>query len=111
MSVWVGFPSKARRDAFLADMRAENVPASAPLEAALMPLQPCVEHKLTAHPNWPSFTSERGRSIRYGADCCTRTIAVHRTFAGVTLDPKFSPRDIDDVVAALRKVYPAHAPA
>jgi 8-amino-3,8-dideoxy-alpha-D-manno-octulosonate transaminase len=111
MSVWLGFPAPARRDAFRAAMRAENVPASAPLETALMPPQPCVLHKLTAHPNWPSFTSERGRSIRYGAECCPRTIAVHRSFAGVTLDPKFSPSDIDDVVAALRKVYPAHTSA
>jgi 8-amino-3,8-dideoxy-alpha-D-manno-octulosonate transaminase len=111
VSVWLGFPSNARRDAFLAAMRAENVPASQPLALALMPVQPSIEHKLTAHPNWPSFTSERGRSIRYGAECCPRTIAVHRSFAGVTLDPKFSPRDIDDVVAALRNVYPAHARA
>jgi 8-amino-3,8-dideoxy-alpha-D-manno-octulosonate transaminase len=108
-SVWLGFPSNAHRDKFLAAMRAENVPASPPLAVALMPLQPCVEHKLTAHANWPSFTSERGRSICYGAACCPRTIAVHRSFAGVTLDPKFSSSDIDDVVAALRKVYPAHS--
>jgi 8-amino-3,8-dideoxy-alpha-D-manno-octulosonate transaminase len=111
VSVWLGFPSRARRDAFLTAMRAENVPAAPPLEAALMPPQPSIEHKLTAHPNWPSFTSERGRSIRYGAECCPRTIAVHRAFAGVSLDPKYSARDIDDVVAAIRKVYPAHARA
>ena len=48
-------------------MAAENVPAGTPLAVALVPLQPAVEQKLTAHPNWPSFTSERGRSIRYGA--------------------------------------------
>jgi 8-amino-3,8-dideoxy-alpha-D-manno-octulosonate transaminase len=111
MSIWIGFPSNARRDAFLAAMRAENVPASPPLTVALVPLQPCAVHKLTAHPNWPSFTSERGRSICYGAECCPRTLAVHRSFAGVTLDPKFSTRDVDDVVAALRKVYPVHAEA
>ena len=87
-------------------MGAENVPASPPLEAALVPLLPMAEQKLTAHPNWPSFTSDRGRAIRYGAECCPRTLAVHRRFAGVTLDPKFSAADVDDVVAAIRKVYP-----
>ena len=64
------------------------------------------EQKLTAHPNWPSFTSDRGRAIRYGAECCPKTLAVHRRFAGVTLDPKFSTADVDDVVAAIRKVHP-----
>jgi hypothetical protein len=88
-------------------MKAENVPAGPPLDAALVPLQPCAEHKLTAHPLWPSFTSPRGRSIQYGAECCPRTIAIHRRFAGVTLDPKYSRRDADDIVAAIRKVYPA----
>jgi hypothetical protein len=66
-----------------------------------------VEHKLTVHPNWPSFTSDRGRSIAYGAACCPRTIAIYRRFAGVTLDPKYARSDVDDIVAAIRKVYPA----
>jgi 8-amino-3,8-dideoxy-alpha-D-manno-octulosonate transaminase len=105
-TVWLGFPSQGQRDRFLAAMSSENVPASPPLAAALVPVQPCAEHKLTSHPNWPSFTSERGRSIRYGAECCPGTIAIHRRFAGVTLDPRFSRQDADDIVAAIRKVQP-----
>jgi 8-amino-3,8-dideoxy-alpha-D-manno-octulosonate transaminase len=104
-TVWLGFPSQGQRDRFLAAMNAENVPASPPLAAALVPLQPCAEHKLTSHPNWPSFTSERGRSIRYGAECCPGTIAIHRRFAGITLDPRFSRHDTDDIIAAVRKVH------
>jgi 8-amino-3,8-dideoxy-alpha-D-manno-octulosonate transaminase len=110
-TIWLGFSSQARRDRFLTAMSAENVPASPPLEVALIPLQPAVEHKLTTHPQWPSFTSDRGRSIRYGAECCPRTIAVHRRFAGITLDPGFSHSDIDDVIAAIRKVHPVVAGA
>jgi 8-amino-3,8-dideoxy-alpha-D-manno-octulosonate transaminase len=105
--IWIGFPSQAQRDRFLAAMAAENVPASPPLAVALVPLQPGAEQKLTAHPNWPSFTSERGRSIQYGSECCPRTIAIHHRFAGVALDPKYSRRDVDDIVAAIRKVHPA----
>jgi 8-amino-3,8-dideoxy-alpha-D-manno-octulosonate transaminase len=105
-TVWLGFPSQGQRDRFLAAMSAENVPASPPLAAALVPLQPGAVHKLTSHPNWPSFTSERGRSIRYGAECCPGTIAIHRRFAGVTLDPRFSRQDADDIVAAIHKVQP-----
>src|SRR5262249_13692063 len=110
-TIWLGFSSQARRDRFLTAMSAENVPASPPLEVALIPLQPAVEHKLTTHPQWPSFTSDRGRSIRYGAECCPRTIAVHRRFAVITLDPGFSHSDIDDVIAAIRKVHPVVAGA
>jgi dTDP-4-amino-4,6-dideoxygalactose transaminase len=105
-NVWLGFPARDVRDRFIRAMSAENVPASTPLEAALVPMLPMAEQKLTAHPNWPSFTSERGRAIRYGAECCPKTLAVHRRFAGVTLDPKFTAADIDDIVAAIRKVHP-----
>ncbi len=104
--IWLGFASPAQRDKFLAAMRAENVPANPPLAVALVPLQPAVEQKLTAHPNWPSFVSERGRSIRYGAECCPRTIAIQHRFAGIALDPKYTSRDVDDIVAAIRKVHP-----
>jgi 8-amino-3,8-dideoxy-alpha-D-manno-octulosonate transaminase len=106
-NIWICLPSQVQRDRFLTAMAAENVPASPPLAAVLVPLQPAVEHKLTTHPNWPSFTSDRGRSIRYGSECCPRTIAIHRRFAGVTLDPSYSRSDVDDIVAAIRKVYPA----
>jgi len=46
-----------------------------------------VEHKRTVHPAWPSFTSERGRAIRYGAECCPRTLDILSRFAGVSLAP------------------------
>jgi dTDP-4-amino-4,6-dideoxygalactose transaminase len=109
--IWLGFTSRAGRDEFLKGMKAENVPASPPLEVALLPLLPYVEQKLTTHPNWPSFTVGRGPSIRYGTDCCARTVAVHRRFAGVALDPKYTRGDVADIVAAIRKVYPAAARA
>jgi len=107
--IWVGFTSPERRDRFLAAMRAENVPATPPQAVALVSLHPSVEQKLTAHPHWPSFVSERGRSIRYGAECCPRTTAIHHRFAGIALDPKYARGDLDDIVAAIRKVYPAVA--
>jgi 8-amino-3,8-dideoxy-alpha-D-manno-octulosonate transaminase len=105
--IWLGFPSPEKRDRFLAAMSAENVPATAPSAVALVPLHPAVEHKLTTHPQWPSFVSERGRSIRYGAGCCPKTTAIQHRFAGVALDPKYTRRDIHDILAAIRKVYPS----
>ena len=105
--IWLGFPGPVERDRFLAAMRTENVPAGAPSAVALVPLHPSVEQKLTVHPNWPSFVSERGRSMRYGAECCPKTTALQHRFAGIALDPKYTRHDIDDIVAAVRKVYPA----
>ena len=63
----------------------------------------------TVHPGWPSFTSERGKAMRYGAVCCPRTIDILSRFAGPSLDPKYTKKDTDDIVAAIRKVYPAVA--
>jgi 8-amino-3,8-dideoxy-alpha-D-manno-octulosonate transaminase len=105
--VYVGFDSRTQRDHFLAAMKAENVPASPPVGSVLLPVQPYVEQKTTIHPAWPSFTSQRGKAIRYGAECCPRTAAILDRFAGVALDPKFTRQDTDDVIAAIRKVYPA----
>jgi len=104
-AVFLDLETKSRRGRFLAAMKAENVPASPPSGSALLPVQPHIEGKATIHPAWPSFTSERGRSIQYGAVCCPRTIAILDRFAGVALHPKFSRSDTDDIVAAIRKVY------
>ena len=104
--VYIGFKNKDQRDRFMAAMKTENVPASPPVGSALLPPQPYIEKKVTVHPAWPSFTSERGRSIQYGATACPRTIEVLGRFAGVPMDPRFTKRDTDDVVAAIRKVYP-----
>jgi dTDP-4-amino-4,6-dideoxygalactose transaminase len=105
-AVFLGFESKAQCELFRAAMKAENVPASLPGGSAILPVQPHVEHKRTVHPAWPSFTSERGKTIRYGAECCPRTIDILSRFAGVSLDPSFTHKDTDDIVAAIRKVYP-----
>jgi 8-amino-3,8-dideoxy-alpha-D-manno-octulosonate transaminase len=104
--VFLGFDTKARCERFRTAMKAENVPASLPGGSAILPIAPHVEHKRTVHPAWPSFTSERGRAIQYGAACCPRTIDILSRFAGVSLDPTFTVKDTDDIVAAIRKVYP-----
>jgi dTDP-4-amino-4,6-dideoxygalactose transaminase len=104
--IGLGFHSKPQRDGFLTAMKAENVPAQPPSGSVLLPVQPYVEHKRTIHPAWPSFQSARGKSIRYGAECCPRSIAILDRFAGVPLDPKFTESDTNDIVAAIRKVHP-----
>jgi 8-amino-3,8-dideoxy-alpha-D-manno-octulosonate transaminase len=105
-AVFLGFADKRQRERFLAAMAAENVPAAPPSGSVLLPVQTYVEQKITVHPAWPSFQGERGKAIRYGAKCCPRTISILDRFAGITLDPKFTDRDVEDIVTAVRKVYP-----
>jgi dTDP-4-amino-4,6-dideoxygalactose transaminase len=105
-AIFLGFDSKDRCERFRLAMKAENVPVDHPGGSAILPIQPYIEHKRTVHPAWPSFTSERGRAIQYGAACCPRTLDILSRFAGPALDPKFTGRDTSDIVAAIRKVYP-----
>jgi midasin (ATPase involved in ribosome maturation) len=88
-------------------MKAEGVPVSAPAGSVILPVVPEIEQKVTVTPRWPTFASERGKSIRYGRECCPRTIDILSRFAGVMINPKYNERDTDDAVAAIRKVYPA----
>jgi 8-amino-3,8-dideoxy-alpha-D-manno-octulosonate transaminase len=104
--VFMDFGNKDRRDRFIAAMKAENVPASAPGGSVILPLQPHIMAKRTLHPAWPTFNTDRGKAIQYGPETCPRTIDILNRFAGVVMHPKYSPSDVNDIVAAIRKVYP-----
>ena len=105
--VFLEFRSAAERQQFSEAMKAERVPVSAPAGSVILPIVPEIEQKVTVTPRWPSFASERGKSIRYGRECCPRTIDILGRFAGVMMGPKYTERDTADAVSALRKVYPA----
>jgi len=108
-AVFLGFDTKDKCERFKAAMKAENINVNNPGGSIVLPAQPHIEKKVTVHPAWPSFTSPRGKAIQYGASCCPRTIDILSRFAGPSLDPKFSKKDTDDIVAAIRKVYPSVA--
>jgi len=105
--IFLEFPSKELRDRYSAAMRAEGVPVAAPAGSVILPVVPEIEQKVTVTPRWPSFASERGQSIRYGKGCCPRTIDILSRFAGVMMSPKYTERDMEDAVTAIRKVYPS----
>jgi 8-amino-3,8-dideoxy-alpha-D-manno-octulosonate transaminase len=105
--VYLEFPSQRLRDRYMEAMKAENVPAGPPDGSVILPIDPQVENKVTAHPAWPSFTTPRGRTIRYGAEACPRTIDIVNRFACVNIDPKFTEQDTQDIATAIHKVYPA----
>jgi len=105
--VFIDFGTKARCDRFLALMKAENITASKPGGSVILPTLPHIMAKKGPHPKWPSFQSERGKAIRYAPDTCPNTIDILQRFGGVPMDPKFTRQDTDDIVKAIRKVYPA----
>jgi 8-amino-3,8-dideoxy-alpha-D-manno-octulosonate transaminase len=104
--IYIRFDSKARRDRFMERMNAENVPILPPVGSVILPIQPYIENKITVHPAWPTWTSPRGKAIRYGAASCPRTIDILSRFAGIPIGPKYSAQDLDDIVTAVKKVYP-----
>ncbi len=98
---------KDQRDKFIAAMRAENVNASPISGSVILPVLPHIEKKQTLHPGWPSFNSPEGRAMKYGRECCPRTLEIYDQYVSVHLDPKFAEKEVDDVIAAITKVYMA----
>ena len=104
--VFVRFDSKVRCDRFIKLMTAENVPVAPPGGSVVLPNLPYIINKVTVHPDWPTWTSARGKAIKYGPDTCRQTLDILSRFAGPYMDPKYTRRDTDDIIAAIRKVYP-----
>ena len=75
----------------------------------ILPIEPYIEKKVTAHPAWPTWNSPRGKAIQYGAASCPRTIDILSRFAGAMIHPMYTEKDVDDIVRAIRKVYPTIA--
>ena len=111
VGVFLDLGTNQRRDKFIAAMDAEGVPASPPGGSVILPIDARIENKVTVHPAWPSFQSPQGKAIRYGAECCPRTIDILGRHAGVMMDPTFSDADVKDAASAIRKVFPAMGPA
>ena len=111
--VYLRTSSRAQRDRFIAALQAENIPASPMEGSAILPIAPYIEQKqapaLAA--GWPSFATPHGRALKFGAACCPRTIEMRDRYVGVPMDPTYSDQDVADIIAAIRKVYPAVAQA
>jgi dTDP-4-amino-4,6-dideoxygalactose transaminase len=90
-------------------MEAENVPMAAPSAAVILPVAPYIENKVTPHAEWPTFKTPRGQAIRYGRECCPRTADIFDRDATLTIGPKYSDDDLNDIVAAITKVHRALA--
>jgi 8-amino-3,8-dideoxy-alpha-D-manno-octulosonate transaminase len=107
--VYFRFASREKRDAFLRAMRAEGVAGSGPSGSVVLPTQPHIMAKRTVHPRWPSWEIGRGKDIKYGEADCRKTVDVLGRFGGVQVDPKWTRKETDQVVAAVRKACQAVA--
>ena len=105
VTIFLDHGTRERRDKFLRALRAEGISAAGPGGSVILPIDPRIENKVTIHPAWPSFQSAEGKAIRYGKECCPRTIDIIGRFGGVIMDPNFNDDDLKDIVRAIRKVY------
>jgi hypothetical protein len=110
VTVFSDHGTRERRDRYLRAMRAEGVAAAGPGGSVILPTNERIENKVTIHPDWPSFNSPQGKAIRYGNECCPRTIDILGRYGGVIMDPNFTDDDVEDIVVAIRKVYSAMNP-
>lgn len=101
------FPSQTVRDKFMKAMVAENVPMHAISAAVILPIAPYVETKQAPHPAWPTFNTPRGKAMRYGAECCPRTLDLYNRAATFMVGPEYTDDDLNDFVSAVTKVHAA----
>ena len=107
VAVFLDLGSRPRRDKFLRAMAAEGVVGASPGGSVILPADKRIAAKATLHPAWPSFQTPQGQAIRYGAETCPRTADILGRAGGVLMDPSFSDADVQDIIRAIRKVYPA----
>ena len=107
VTIFLDHGTREQRDRFLRAVRAEGIAASGPGGSVILPIDERIENKRTLHPDWPSFNTPQGKAIRYGAECCPRTIDIINRMGGVIMDPNFTDDDVKDIIAAIRKVYMA----
>lgn len=107
VTVFIDHGTHRQRDLFVRALRAEGIGASAPGGSVILPTDASIEQKATVHPDWPSFNTPQGKAIRYGAECCPRTIDIIGRMGGVVMDPNFSEDDLKDIIKGIRKVYMA----
>lgn len=105
--VYTSLATPELRDKFVAALRAEKVPASRPGGSLPLPPVPYIANKVTMHPDWPSFSTPRGKAIRYGAECCPRTIQMFDRAVSIDIGPKYTDADMKDIVDAVRKAHRA----
>jgi 8-amino-3,8-dideoxy-alpha-D-manno-octulosonate transaminase len=96
---------KELRDRYIKAVNAENISMGPPSAATPLPRFEYIAKKMAPHPLWPSFNCARGKEISYGPDCCPKTLSIYDRAATLTIGPKYTQSDLDDIVHAITKVH------
>ncbi len=104
-AVYIETKSKEMCDRFLSELRKRKVPCSRLTGSILLPVADSVIKKNTRHPNWPSFNSPEGKAIEYGPETCKQTLDIYDRFVQIRIGPKFTDKENDWIVDAVREVY------
>jgi 8-amino-3,8-dideoxy-alpha-D-manno-octulosonate transaminase len=107
--VYFEMKDKTMRDRCIRELRDRKVPAGTLSGSVLLPIQESVINKRARHPDWPSFNTPHGRTIKYGPECCRQTLEVFDRFVQVRVGPKYTQRINNYIIDAIRQVYPALA--
>jgi 8-amino-3,8-dideoxy-alpha-D-manno-octulosonate transaminase len=98
-------PDKETRDRFIKAVNAENISMAPPSAATPLPPFEYIVNKMAPHPLWPSFNCARGKEITYGPACCPKTLSIYDRAATLTIGPKYTQGDLDDIVHGITKVH------
>ncbi len=111
VGVFLDLDNRKRRDDFLRAMRAEGVHASGPAGSVILPIDERIENKThrSRRVAVVQQSTRQSHSVRE-YECCPRTIDIIGRYGGVIMDPNFTDDDVKDIIAAIRKVYPAMMP-
>ena len=97
-------PDKETRDRYIKAVNAENISMGPPSAPTPLPPFEYIAKKMAPHPLWPSFNCARGKEISYGPECCPKTLSIYDRAATLTIGPKYTQSDLDDIVRAITKV-------
>ncbi len=104
-SVFFEMKDKESRDRCIRELRNRKAPASPLGGSVLLPIEESVVNKRARHPNWPSFLSPEGRAMRYGPECCPRTLGIYDRFVQVRVGAKYTQRIDDYLIQAIRETH------
>ncbi len=104
-AVYFDTGSRDTRNRCIRELRNRKVPASTLTGSVLLPIEESVINKRTRHPDWPSFNTPHGRQIKYGPDCCRRTLDIFDRFVQIRIGPKYTKRINNYIIDSVRHVY------
>lgn len=104
----VGFElaNKDAQQRCIRELHKRGIPAGTLGGSVLLPVQESVINKHVRHPNWTSFNTPEGKAIQYGKESCRQTLQIYDTFVLVRIGPKYTDKENERIIAAVREVYP-----